>query len=809
MKKPYRPVIFEDPGFADPRPPAGLAGERRRLSGRGLVPRDAFALEKPVPATGGKGVRFLFLSDAHSIAPLAPIQQRVAGWCARRVREWMPDAVILGGDITHRPLPEQARAFLGECAVAGFPTFYLPGDNEGPNFCHPDGVQPVTACRKLEWAGRVWLLPTSTAEQASASVEALLAELPPGETALVFAHFPPELAGTAALRRLENAPGVIHWICGHRHRAWEERRGSLRVTICAGLDPVKACGSGPEILEVDWDGETPVFRRSPVPNKVLNPPGRPPVHWAGVAFRGTGEALLRLALERNVPALQFHYQHSTGAPAEIELELAREYRRQIRGSFLSLHLPNFPHPAEGPDLADQEAHLQFAEGIGVNDLTVHLPAVPAGLLYDRARRFRDTDWARGCLQTYAELSARALRMGAQISFENVYNKRLSPPGEERLGSQPWQLLHFVEEVRRRLRDKDGADFSPEAVERVGIIFDAGHAFADVHYARHHGLADWLIQVAPYVQLAHIHQVVDKPEGGRKNHQPIGDLHGPLINFQGLLCAFRDAVARPFPLLVEVRDEGAALESYATLQRSDLLRSGPDCAANPEPPLPVFPVGGAEKAFSLMEMLVAIGIVGVLAALILPVLGTMQTNALTAKCAANLRSLAEAGRLYANDHNGEFTSVNYINGVNDDPAGFREYAGLPRRTTGMDTVFTCPSLQKDYRTTAYALNHNYALNQYASTDYTLKGKDKAIKRFVLVAKPASMAYFMDSIPALNTGQSWYFSADVTEEDYLRFVYPHRHAQQVIFLDGHLELLSAAQVEKRCTDAVLSAAFWRGQ
>lgn len=225
-------------------------------------------------------------------------------------------------------------------------------------------------------------------------------------------------------------------------------------------------------------------------------------------------------------------------------------------------------------------------------------------------------------------------------------------------------------------------------------------------------------------------------------------------------------------------------------------------------LPVFSTGRADKAVSIIEVLVIGGIVGVLVALILPVLRTMQNNALTARCASNLRSLAEAGRLYANDHNGEFTSINYINSINDDLPGLREYVGQSRRTTGIDTVFTCPALQRSNRTTAYALNHNYALNKYASSDYTRGGKGKALKRFQLIAKPASMAYFMDSYPATADSQGWYYTVGVIEDDYGKFIYPHQHTQQVIFLDGHMELLNAAQVSELCSNAALRGAFWQG-
>jgi len=538
------------------------------------VARDPRTMEQPSPAASHRGTRFLFLSDAHTATPMPPIQQRVAGWCARSIQALMPEAVILGGDITHQAQRKQAEAFLEHCVTAGTPTFHLPGNNEGPAFDYPDeatGAIPVTACRRAGMAERVWLLPTGDTAEAAAAVDALLADLPEGGegSCLIFAHFPPEMAGEERLRALENAPVAIHWFSGHRHRPDTITRGTLHITLCAGLDPIKARGALPELLVIDWDGKRPKLQRLPVPEKFLAPPAADkPGLRAGLAFRGRAETLLRLAIDRAILAIQFHHRFSLQPPTAVERELAREYRARVRGGFLSLHLPNFSDPAKGLNLAEQETALQFAEGIGVDDLTIHLPDVEGRELFEVDQRFRETPWAAACLEAYTGLAARALQMGAQISFENVCNKRACPPQEERLGSRPWHLLRFVEELRQRLR---GRDFAPEAVEKVGIVFDAGHAFADLRVAKEHGLADWLMQISPYLQLCHVHQVCERQDGGGLvNHQAISDAFGPRINYFGLLCALRDAARQPFPLLVEVREEAAALESYATLLRTGLL-----------------------------------------------------------------------------------------------------------------------------------------------------------------------------------------------------------------------------------------------
>lgn len=232
--------------------------------------------------------------------------------------------------------------------------------------------------------------------------------------------------------------------------------------------------------------------------------------------------------------------------------------------------------------------------------------------------------------------------------------------------------------------------------------------------------------------------------------------------------------------------------------------------------PIFKCARAARpsfAFTLIETLVVIAIIAILLALLVPGFAVLRDSADTTRCASNFRNIGAAMQLFFQDFNGEFTGNKYFYGPDDKdsanpgetlPPGLRNYLGIPKRAEGIDTAFTCPALQRTHPTKGYALNHNYAVNTYATTD----GKG-GLKRMINVAKPSSMMHFTDGAPSDTPdyrGYSYSSVVDETPKKLDALVYPHRGTQQVLFLDGHIELLNKKQFLERSQDL---KGFWKGQ
>lgn len=100
-----------------------------------------------------------------------------------------------------------------------------------------------------------------------------------------------------------------------------------------------------------------------------------------------------------------------------------------------------------------------------------------------------------------------------------------------------------------------------------------------------------------------------------------------------------------------------------------------------------------KAFTLLELLLVIALIGILAALLLPALAKGKSMARRMQCSSNLQHISRAVLMYADDHQGRLpgrsSSVPGISGWHTYKSLVKNYVGSGGQSNLQDRVFACP------------------------------------------------------------------------------------------------------------------------
>lgn len=148
-----------------------------------------------------------------------------------------------------------------------------------------------------------------------------------------------------------------------------------------------------------------------------------------------------------------------------------------------------------------------------------------------------------------------------------------------------------------------------------------------------------------------------------------------------------------------------------------------------------------NAFSLVELLVVIGIIAILIALLLPALRKAKLAAQQVQCLSNLRQIGQATIMYANDHQGELP---HRYGTWYAPHTLRDLAGgdlneslVDRYLGGQRNVMFCPGPLY-----AYA-NPQHVWTPEEPSDYTVNNVG-----YAYFHTPGRASYVITSNPLPN-------------------------------------------------------------
>ena len=232
-----------------------------------------------------------------------------------------------------------------------------------------------------------------------------------------------------------------------------------------------------------------------------------------------------------------------------------------------------------------------------------------------------------------------------------------------------------------------------------------------------------------------------------------------------------------------------------------------------------------SAFTLVELLVVISVIGILAGLLLPALSKARARAMEVKCASNLRAWGQAFYLYASDYNGYLPHTD-DEGRNAPPFTYnanhpehescyvdvlppylgqrpwRDYPDGQKPTSG---VWQCP-LARPLPDSAYNSSfkpskqgyHSYVMNSYVEHDflyglpYGVSLQPSFLKLESCASTSKTILMFEQTLdPSQGYGQAGGFGTAgcYTAEDARALAERHRRdrrglAGNVLYLDGHV-------------------------
>ena len=233
-----------------------------------------------------------------------------------------------------------------------------------------------------------------------------------------------------------------------------------------------------------------------------------------------------------------------------------------------------------------------------------------------------------------------------------------------------------------------------------------------------------------------------------------------------------------------------------------------------------------SAFTLIELLTVIAIIGVLASILIPVVGKMRKRAGTAETISNLKQLHGLFQLYAQENGNQWPAPNAGGVMWSKDELYPYMSGGVAADSWNDlkgTIFTSPNApevgDKDNSTAPTVLNPsnqgfgmNTHLSSFSDTPGNANyGQDRIPSVTKLRESPRTMLV-MDCNAPIIFGQDFFLN------QFTSFV-SSRHDEQnaVLFCDGHVELISHERFRPGVSNRLLpfnaatgSAAslFWRG-
>ncbi|MET0263808.1 MAG: type II secretion system protein [Rariglobus sp.] len=196
-----------------------------------------------------------------------------------------------------------------------------------------------------------------------------------------------------------------------------------------------------------------------------------------------------------------------------------------------------------------------------------------------------------------------------------------------------------------------------------------------------------------------------------------------------------------------------------------------------------------RAFTLIELLTVIAIIGVLAAILIPVLGSVRERARTTQCIANLRSWGNATGLYVGEHQGRLPASTFGTKKIDNVEGMATdaYSGLipyvmPPNHSSIKWGYNSNDMASYLCTNKENATNNMKWGSYGFNVYPSQLSMAAI------SNPSQMVWATE----LADNKRWMDFTTLNTHWAVTTTKPHGKNNNVLYLDGHVSSQNLAQI-----------------
>lgn len=186
-------------------------------------------------------------------------------------------------------------------------------------------------------------------------------------------------------------------------------------------------------------------------------------------------------------------------------------------------------------------------------------------------------------------------------------------------------------------------------------------------------------------------------------------------------------------------------------------------------------------FSLVELLVVIGIIAVLAAILFPVFGAVRRAAHKTGCISNLRQLVQAQKMYSDDNDRTLVPARSWAGSNSSLGN--TWCVILQPYMKSTQILTCAEDDKP-QTVANStdLPHSYGIN-YNLTFNTAYSGGAFVYKMGSIQRTSDLLLFFDLASSAAAMGASYYSGGVA-----RMAARHQNKCGVGFLDGHVKMMT---------------------